>query len=228
MAAIVAPGAPAAVLLYADRVVRYDAVIFPEVREIGGPRPMPNSKKSKGRGKDAPSGGEFRGQDTESFEIALKEYEGALALIRKGAFAEARERLLALAAESRNEPVLSDRARTWAGACAKRMATEVATPRTAEERYLEAVVRLNEGRPKEAIALLDAAVAAEPGEGSYWYARAAAQAGLRDAEASAADLRRAIALVPHLRFQAAQDAAFEPVRDEAAFIDVIEPSAAGA
>jgi predicted Zn-dependent protease len=189
---------------------------------------MPNSKKSKGRAKDAPVGGEFRGQDTEAFDIALKEYEGALEMMRKGAFAEARERLLALAAENRNEPVLSDRARTWAGACAKRIATEAPTPRTAEERYHEGVAKLNEGRPKEAMAMLDAAVAAEPGEASYWYARAAAHGGLRDAEAAAADLRRAIALVPHLRFQAAQDSAFEPVRDEASFIDVIEPSAAGA
>jgi len=188
---------------------------------------MPNSKK-KGRGKDAPAGGEFRGQDTEAFEVALKEYEGALELVRKGGFAEARERLLALAAENRNEPVLSDRARTWAGACAKRIAAAAPAPQTAEERYFEAVSRLNDGRPKEAKALLDAAVAAEPGEGSYWYARAAAHAGLRDAEAAAADLRRAISLTPHLRFQAAQDTAFEPVRDEASFIDVIEPSAAGA
>lgn len=189
---------------------------------------MPNSKKTKGRAKESPAGGEFRGQDTEAFEIALGEYESALELMRKGAFAEARERFLALAAENRNEPVLSDRARTWAGACAKRIATESPTPRTAEERYLEAVVRLNEGRPKEAMALLDAAVASDPGEGSYWYARAAAHAGLRDAEAAASDLRRAVSLVPHLRYQAAQDAAFEPVRDEASFIDVIEPSTAGA
>ncbi len=189
---------------------------------------MPSSKKSKGRAREVPAGGEFRGQDTEAFESALAAYESALEMMRKGAFVEARERFLALAAENRNEPVLSDRARTWAGACARRIATDTPAPRTAEERYLVAVVRLNEGRPKEAMALLDAAVAEEPGEASYWYARAAAHAALRDAEAAAVDLRRAVSLLPHLRFQAAQDAAFEPVRDEASFIDVIEPSAAGA
>lgn len=186
------------------------------------------TKKTKGRGKSAPSGGEFRGKGSEEFDAALTEYEAALGLMRSGKFEEAKEKFLAIEAENPEEPVLSDRSRTWAALCSVRTAAAATAPATPEDRYREAVGLINAGKPREAISLLDAAIAAAAQEGSYWYAHAAAQAALRDAESAAADLRKAIALTPHLRFQAAQDPAFEPVRDEAAFIDVIEPSPAGA
>ena len=41
-------------------------------------------------------------------------------------------------------------------------------------------------------------------------------------------LRRAVAAEPTLRFQASNDSDFERIRDDAAFIDVIEPTPAGA
>lgn len=186
------------------------------------------TKKTKARGRAVHDGGEFRGVGSQEFEAALREYEVALDLMRNRKFAEAREKFLAIEAENPDEPVLCDRSRTWAATCAARTAPSATAPDTAEARYREAIGLLNAGKPREAISLLDAAIAAAAQEGSYWYARAAAQAALRDAEAVAADLRKAIALTPHLRYQAAQEPAFEPVRDEAAFIDVIEPSPAGA
>lgn len=186
------------------------------------------TKKTKARGRAGHDGGEFRGVGSKEYEAALKEYETALGLMRTGKFAEAKDRFLALETENPDEPVLADRSRTWAVVCATRTAPAAAAPASPEDRYREAVGLLNAGKPREAISLLDAAIAASGQEGSYWYARAAAQAALRDAEAVAADLRKAIALTPHLRFQAAHEPAFEPVRDEAAFIDVIEPSPAGA
>lgn len=220
-------GAVPGVRLIQCPAVRYDAVFFPVVGSFGGSRPM-STKKPKGRGKAVPLGGEFRAKGSEAFSVALKEYEAALDLLRKRNFADAREKFLAIEAGIPDEPVLADRARTWATVCTARLESSSPAPSNPEDRYSEAVGLLNSGKAREAISLLDAALASTPQEGTYWYARAAAQALLRDAEATAADLRKAIALVPHLRFQAAQEPAFEPVRDEAAFIDVIEPSATGA
>ena len=49
-----------------------------------------------------------------------------------------------------------------------------------------------------------------------------------NAVAAVEDLRQAIAADPKLRYQAANDGDFEKIRDEAAFIDLIEPTPAGA
>lgn len=196
-----------------------------------------STKKSKGsekapgskRGDTAErAGGEFRAQGSAAFEAAIKDYEAALEKMRNGEFAAARELFRSIEAGHRDEPVLAERARTWLAACERRLAPPPGSDGTSNEKYLEAVGLLNAGRTHEALAILDALVAAEPREGSFWYARAVARAQRRDADGAADDLRRAIESVPHLRFQAAQDPDFESIRDEAAFIDVIEPTAAGA
>jgi hypothetical protein len=49
-----------------------------------------------------------------------------------------------------------------------------------------------------------------------------------NAEGAAAELKKSVALEPKFRFQATSDSDFDKVRDEAAFIDIIEPSNAGA
>jgi len=49
-----------------------------------------------------------------------------------------------------------------------------------------------------------------------------------NADGAAAELKKAVALDPRFRFQASSDSDFDKVRDEAAFIDIIEPSSAGA
>ncbi len=49
-----------------------------------------------------------------------------------------------------------------------------------------------------------------------------------NAEAAIGDLRQAIALEPQTRFQAVNDSDFERIREEPAFIDIIEPTPSGA
>ena len=51
--------------------------------------------------------------------------------------------------------------------------------------------------------------------------------GREKGEAAVADLRRAISAEPQVRFQASNDPDFEPIREEPAFIDIIEPTPSG-
>ena len=165
---------------------------------------------------------------SESYQAVLRDYAAALELIHKREYARALEFFQAIEKASLEEPELAERARTYATFCARRLAPPQPQPATAEDCYQLGVVRANEGRLEEAIQLFDAALHREPSSARVIYARAAAR-GLQGATAAAvADLRQAIASEPRLRHQAANDPDFDKIRDEAAFIDVIEPTPAGA
>jgi len=167
-------------------------------------------------------------QRSEAYEAALARYTQGLDLLHKGSFGEALERFRTIAPMSADEPVLAERAKTYATICQRKLAGPASQPESAEASYHLGVVRANEGALDEAIALLDRAVEREPGNASYLYARASVRALQGNAQASAADLKRSISLDPHVRFQVGNDEDFARVRDEAVFIDVIEPTPPGA
>ena len=83
-------------------------------------------------------------------------------------------------------------------------------------------------RGLEAVSLLDRALVQDPTSVRVLYARACAWALQKNAERAVSDLRSAIAVDPTIRFQAINDSDFERIREEPAFIDVIEPTPAGA
>lgn len=169
-----------------------------------------------------------RPEHSESYQAVLRDYAAALDLVHKREFATALEQFRAIEKASSEEPELAERARTYATFCARKLAPVPAQPVTAEDCYQLGVVRANEGRLEEAIQLFDTALHREPSSARVVYARAATR-GLQGATAAAvADLRQAIAFEPRLRHQAANDPDFDKIRDEAAFIDVIEPTPAGA
>ena len=60
------------------------------------------------------------------------------------------------------------------------------------------------------------------------YVRSCAWAKQGSAEKAVGDLRQAIAADPKVRFQAVNDPDFERIREEPAFIDIIEPTPTGA
>jgi tetratricopeptide (TPR) repeat protein len=161
---------------------------------------------------------------TEAYEEALRDFGAAVDLLRKGSHAQALEIFDALRKGNPDEPVLAARARTYATICARKLAPPRQEPRSADEFYFAGVVSANDGRLPQAIAFLERAAELDPSSASYVYARAAARALAGQADAAAADLRRAVALDPRCRFQAANDPDFDKVRDEAVFIDVIEPT----
>ena len=168
-----------------------------------------------------------RAPHSEAYEAALTAYGEALDLLRKKDFAAALPRFRAVESQNRNEPELADRARTYATLCERKLAPPAAAPQSVDERYYLAILRGNQGRYDEAAALLDQALSAEPSP-RVLYARASIRALQGKTDQAVADLRAAISGEPLLRHQAANDPDYERIRNEAAFIDVIEPSHAGA
>ncbi len=175
--------------------------------------------------KKAPAGGPAGGA---AYEQAVQDYAAALETMRKGDFAKAQPLFQAVADGDHDEPTLADRARTYARICAQKLAESAPAPEGSEDRYLRAVYLLNEGRADEAVELLDLALRDNPASARFFYARASAHALKRRADKAVDDLRQAIAIDPTTRFQAVNDADFEGIREEPAFIDIIEPTPAGA
>lgn len=162
------------------------------------------------------------------YEAALKEYEAAIGMLRSGDYAAARETFLRIKAEHPTEPELGERCATHARICDRRLAPAEAEPTTTVERYRRAVMLLNLGDSDTAIRLLDRALQDDPTCANCLFVRASAWAKKGVAERAVADLRQAIAVDPTIRFQAANDPDFEKIREEPAFIDIIEPTPTGA
>lgn len=163
-----------------------------------------------------------------AYDAALAEYAAGLELLRRGDTAQALPKFESASKIATDEPELAERARTYAILCRRRLAPNAPGPTSAEGLYLTGVVRSNSGRPDEAVRLYDEALRLEPGAPRILYARAAAWALQGNATAAVADLRTAVAADSTVRFQAASDPDFEKIRDEAQFIDVIEPTPTGA
>ncbi len=163
-----------------------------------------------------------------AYEKLVGRYAEAVELLRKERFEEAKAVLEELLGRSADEPELADRARTWIRACERKLAPAPAEPQTLDEQYLLGVKAANDGRLDEALVLFDAALRSAPGDAATLYARASVRALQGNSESAVADLRQAIAIEPKLRFQAGNDPDFEHIRDDAAFIDFIEPTTTGA
>lgn len=185
-----------------------------------------SSKKSKSETK--PDAARPAPRHGATYDRAVAEFEQALGLLHQGRPAEALVKFRALAAEHDEELGLAERARGFIAVCERRTAGPATLPQTHEALYLEGVAASNAGRLDEALTMLDRAVEMRPQEAAYLYARASVRALQGAADAAAGDLRRAIQLDAKLRFQALNDPDFEKVRDEASFIDVIEPTPTGA
>jgi tetratricopeptide (TPR) repeat protein len=167
-------------------------------------------------------------RQTEAYEAAIATYSAALEMMRKGEYSEAAKAFRGLATNHSDESELADRARTYANVCERKLTPTDTEPDDAEGRYHRAVFLANAGRLEEAASLLDQALNVDPGNATYLYARASVHALRANADGAVADLRQAVAIEPAVRFQAINDPDFEQVRDDAAFIDVIEPTPAGA
>ncbi len=163
-------------------------------------------------------------QQSAAYERALRTFTTALEQFHRGAYGDALEALRSLDAISAEEPELAGRARVYAAVCERKLRGEIHEPRTAEDRFHLGVARANEGRLDEALRLIEQAIQEDPRHPGYLYARASVRALQGNAEAAAADLRKAIELEPRLRYQAANDPDFQLVRDNPRFVDVIEPT----
>jgi len=164
---------------------------------------------------------------SEHYDRCVAEYSRALELLHGGEFEQAKTLFLDVAGAKLDEPMLAERARTYASVCNHKLTATPFVPQTAEDRYLQAVLLANSGELDQAIHLFNQSLADHPTSPKYLYARASAYALKSNAEAAISDLRQAIGYDPQCRFRAINDSDFEKVREEPAFIDIIEPTPSG-
>jgi tetratricopeptide (TPR) repeat protein len=166
--------------------------------------------------------------DTEAFQAAITIYTTGLEALSRHEWSAARERFLEVSSGYAEERELAERARMYSRICDQRLAPQEVEPTTGVAAYRRAVFLSNHGRHDEALKLFDRALAETPLSADYLYARAATWALKGVADRAVADLRQAILVDRTVRFQAANDPDFQRVREEPAFIDIIEPTPTGA
>ena len=164
------------------------------------------------------------GSGDAAYQEALSTFAAARETFGQGDFAKAREAFEGVVASNPDEIELMSRARTYIRACDNRLRSTPAPARTADELYYEGVVLMNRGEFEGAREFLDRAIQSDPVSVKAWYSRASLHALRGDAKAAVEDLRRAGELDPTARYQAVNDPDFDSVRDEAAFIDIVEPT----
>jgi tetratricopeptide (TPR) repeat protein len=165
---------------------------------------------------------------SETYEAALGKYTQGLELIHAGDYMAAIDLFTTIAMDNPDEPELAERARSYVAVCSRKLASDPEQPTNADGLYHFGVHRANDGRLDEALELLNRGLEIEAGSARMLYARASVYALKGQADAAVADLRKAIEGDPKLRYQAGNDPDFETIRDEASFIDVIEPTPTGA
>lgn len=190
---------------------------------------MSTNKTARSSAKSPTAGaGPTSPRRTEGYERAVQRFKTAVEQLHGGRVAEALEAFRGVAKDNNDEYALAERALAYATVCERKLAGAAAGPTTVEEFYREGVAAANAGRLDEALSHIEQAAARNPADPSILYARACIWALRGAADKAAQDLRRAVGIDPRLRFQAINDPDFESIRDEAAFIDVIEPTPAGA
>ena len=189
---------------------------------------MATKKKTSAKTKTKKRKAAPRPEGESSYQEALKDYTSAIELVRAGDHAQARERLEKLVSSYPAETGLVDRARVYIDYCEQQLSDPPEPPKTAEDYYTLGVIKANEGILMEAHDMLTLALQGAPDSPKILYARATVKAMNGKVEEAVSDLRRAIDIEPTLRYQATNDSDFESIRDEAAFIDLIEPTPTGA
>ena len=185
------------------------------------------STKKKDAAAAAKKAADTRPRHHEEYELAVSQFSEALDLFHKGELAAAKSIFESIASSNPDEPVLTERARTYARICNRKGRPEDPEPDAPDQFYYQAVLLLNDGDSDAAIKLLDKALQSAPSSAKFLYARASASAIKGNTEQAVSDLRQAIAADPQIRFQATNDPDFEQIREEPAFIDIIEPTPTG-
>ncbi len=161
------------------------------------------------------------------YEQALQDFGAAVEALHKGEYDNALEAFRRIEVAELDEPSLLERARSYVRICEKRLSPPGTDPQDGDGRYHHGVILMNKGDLDRALSLFESALSEMPESPKVLYARASAWSLKGNAEAAVADLRRAIDADPQVRFHAANDPDFEPIREEPAFIDIIEPTPTG-
>jgi TolA-binding protein len=151
---------------------------------------------------------------------ALKSYEEALKVFKKGDYSRAISQFEAIVKEYPGEREICDRSRTWVAAAKARLASLPAA-KTPDEHYYRGVLAANDGRLDEAATSFQAAVSQDPRSDRSHYALAALRGMRGESSAAVSHLTKAIEINPSNRVRALNDADFDTLRDDAEFMSLL-------
>jgi tetratricopeptide (TPR) repeat protein len=152
---------------------------------------------------------------------AVKAFEAALKLFNKHDFSGARHAFDSVMSKFGDEAEVTSRVRTYLAICEQRLARTPAVPRNPDALYDQGVFELNKGSVREAIALFEKAIKANPRADHVFYSLAAAFARLSELNKALEALRRAVALSAVHKAHARRDLDFVVLRTNEDFQQLI-------
>lgn len=155
------------------------------------------------------------------YEAVLEQYAAGMKLYSQQKFERAKAHLEKVCEAPYRE--LAERASVHLNACNGRLAAADGTPRSAQECYHAAIVKLNAAQYQEAEELLNKAMKAGLKNADLSYALACLRAQTNDGEAALVYLKEAIRSDGYCRVLARQDRDFEPLMEDPRFTEILYP-----
>lgn len=153
---------------------------------------------------------------------AIVVFQQAMSALQAHQYREAAAKFEGLIDQYPAERALLDRSRVYLDLCHRELERQPSTPRTIEERLIEATAALNNGDDRRAETLAKGVVADSPDQDLALYLLAAVEARRGAQDAAVALLKRAVEVSPEVRAQARHDADFEPLRCLEAFKQLLD------
>jgi tetratricopeptide (TPR) repeat protein len=158
------------------------------------------------------AGGNDAGETPSASELQLKVYESAVRLFAQRKLSEAREQFLEVAKGP--APHISDKARSYAQVCDRRLGASDVNLSTAEDHFNYGVERLNARDVELARHHLGRALSLEPDADHVLYTMALCCGFAGDGNGACENLKRAIDLEPRNRILARQDPEFSALASQ--------------
>ncbi len=156
-----------------------------------------------------------------SFTQAVQNYETGLKAMQEHKFDKAKSLLEKIIANGPKE--LSDRARVHLSTCNQQLANSSTSFKSAEEHFDYAVSLMNSGQYELSRTHLEKILKQEAKADFAFYGLAVLDCLTGQVEGSLKNLREAIRLNPHNRFQARNDSDFQNMADDPRFTELLYP-----
>ena len=160
-------------------------------------------------------------REDKSVAAAVKRFEQGLKSFHDGKQAKALEAFQKIVDAAPPDPQLVARAKQYVRGIEERGRSTDFAPKSADDFYLQGVLKLNDGEPGAALEAFTVALAKAPGDDRILYCQAAAHAQHGDFDAALEALREAIEANPANRIYAQNDPDFVPLRVHEDFRTVI-------
>jgi len=156
-----------------------------------------------------------------SFTQAVQNYEAGLKAMQEHKFDKAKAVLEKIIASGPKE--LADRARVHLSTCNQQLASSATSFKSQEEHFDYAVSLMNAGQYEQSRNHMEKILKQNPNADFAFYGQAVLDCLTGQVESSLKNLREAIRLNPHNRFQARNDSDFQNMADDPRFTELLYP-----